>query len=82
MEYDDPVQEEMLLAMQGEPDYEKRVEMLNEWQTYFVENMPACHLLVPNNSYAADTTNFGGWSIVPGNSAYLNCAQFVSVYAK
>ena len=82
MEYDDLVQEEMLLAMQGEPDYEKRVEMLNEWQTYFVENMPACHLLVPNNSYAADTTNFGGWSIVPGNSAYLNCAQFVSVYAK
>ena len=82
MEFNDQTQEDILRAMQSETDYDTRVEMLNEWQQWFVENMPACHLLVPNNSYAANTTNYDGWSIVPGNCAYLNCAQFVSVYAK
>lgn len=40
------------------------------------------HLFVPNNTYAADTTNFTGWHLSPGNSAFLACANFVNVHAK
>ena len=82
MEFNSQEQEDLLQAMQSETDYNKRVELLNEWQTWFVENLPCCHLFVPNNTYAADTTNFTGWHLSPGNSAFLACANFVNVYAK
>ena len=82
MEFNSQEQEDLLQAMQSETDYNKRVELLNEWQTWFVENLPCCHLFVPNNTYAADTTNFIGWHLSPGNSAFLACANFVNVYAK
>lgn len=82
MEFNSEEQEALLTAMQSETDYEARVELLNQWQTWFVENLPCCHLLVPNNTYAANTENFEGWSIVYGNSAYMAAAQFVNVKAK
>ena len=82
MEFNSQEQEDLLNAMQSETDYSKRLELLNEWQTWFVENLPCCHLFVPNNTYAADTTNFTGWHLSPGNSAFLACANFVNVHAK
>ncbi len=82
MEFNSQEQEDLLLAMQGETDYEKRVEMLDQWQTWFVENLPTCHLLVPNNTYVTNTTKFGGWVICPGNYGYMDCPNFVNVYAK
>ncbi len=82
MEFNSQEQEDLLNAMQSETDYNKRVELLNQWQSWFVENLPCCHLFVPNNTYAADTTNFTGWHLSPGNSAFLACANFVNVHAK
>lgn len=82
MEFNSEEQEALLVAMQSETDYDTRVDLLNQWQTWFVENLPTCHLFVPNNTYVANTANFGGWSIALGNSAYLACANFVGVYAK
>ena len=82
MEFNSQEQEDLLQAMQGETDYNKRVDLLNQWQTWFVENLPTCHLFVPNNTYVADTTNFEGWSLVPGNSAFLACSCFTAVHAK
>lgn len=82
MEFNSQEQEDLLNAMQSETDYNKRVELLNQWQSWFVENLPCCHLFVPNNTYAADTTNFTGWHLFPGNSAFLACANFVNVHAK
>lgn len=82
MEFNSEEQEALLNEMQGEPDYAKRVELLNQWQTWFVENLPCCHLLVPNNSYVANTDNFEGWSITYGNSAYMSAPEFVNVKAK
>ena len=82
MEFNSQEQEDLLQAMQGETDYAKRVDLLNQWQTWFVENLPTCHLFVPNNTYVADTTNFEGWSLAPGNSAFLACSCFTAVHAK
>lgn len=82
MEFNDQTQEDLLQKMQGETDYATRVALVDQWQEWFVENLPACHLLVPNNTYVASTEKFDGWELVPGNSAFLACAQFVNVYAK
>ena len=82
MEFNSQEQEDLLLAMQGETDYEKRVEMLDQWQTWFVENLPTCHLLVPNNTYVANTANYEGWAICPGNYGFMDCPNFVNVYKK
>ena len=82
MEFNSQEQEDLLQAMQGETDYAKRIDLLDQWQTWFVENLPTCHLFVPANTYVADTTNFAGWHIVPGNSNYMNCDCFTDVYAK
>lgn len=82
MEFNDQEQEDLLQAMKGETDYEARKDLLDRWQTWFVENLPTCHLLVPNNTYVASTANFDGWGIAPGNSAYMDCSHFVNVYAK
>jgi peptide/nickel transport system substrate-binding protein len=82
MEFNDQTQEDLLQAMQGEVDYEKRIDLLNQWQTWFVDNLPCIHLLVPNNTYAASTEKYEGWSLVPGNQAFMACAQFCEVYAK
>lgn len=82
MDFESQEQEDLLRAMQSETDYAVRLDMVNQWQSWFVENLPTCHLLVPNNTYAASTAKFDGWSLSPGNSAYLACADFVNVYAK
>ena len=82
MEFNDQKQEDLLQKMQGETNYDTRVDLVNQWQQWFVENLPTCHLLVPNNTYVASTEKFDGWKLMPGNSAYLACAQFVGVYAK
>lgn len=82
MEFNSQEQEDLLQAMQGETNYEARLDLLNQWQTWFVENLPTCHLFVPNNTYVADTTNFEGWTLTPGNSAFLSCACFTGVHAK
>lgn len=82
MEFNSEEQEALLQAMQGETDYAARVDLLNQWQQWFVENLPTCHLFVPNNTYVADTTNFDGWALCPGNSAFMACSNFVNVSAK
>lgn len=82
MEFNDQDQEDLLQVMQGEVDYEKRVDLINQWQAWHVENLPTIHLFVPNNTYVASTEKYDGWSLVPGNHAYMGCAQFCKVYAK
>ena len=82
MEFNSQEQEDLLQAMQGETDYEKRLEMLDQWQTWFVENLPTCHLLVPNNTYVTNTANYDGWAICPGNYGFMDCPNFVNVYKK
>lgn len=82
MNFESDEQEELLQAMRTETDADKRVELINEWQKWFVENLPTCQLFVPNNTYAASTAKFDGWALTYGNSGYLTCAKFVNVKAK
>lgn len=82
MEYNNEEMDNLLLQMKGTVDYAERVKLLDQWQTLFCENMPTCHLLVPNNTYVCSTDKFEGWKVLPGNSGYLACTSLCEVYAK
>ena len=82
MQYNNEEMDNLLIQMKTEPDRDKRIEMLDQWQELWVENMPCAMTYVPKQTYVANTTNFGGFDLVFGNSGYLNCAQAVSIYAK
>ena len=82
MQYNNEEMDNLLLQMKTEPDRDKRIELLDQWQELWVENMPCAMTYVPKQTYVANTTNFGGFDLVYGNSGYLNCAQAVGIYAK
>ena len=82
MQYNNEEMDNLLIQMKTEPDRDKRIEMLDQWQELWVENMPCAMTYVPKQTYVANTTNFGGFDLVYGNSGYLNCAQAVGIYAK
>ncbi|RVU98379.1 ABC transporter substrate-binding protein [Coriobacteriales bacterium OH1046] len=82
MEFNDQTQEDLLRAMQAEVDYDKRKGLLDQWQTWFVENLPCVHLFVPSSTYVASTEHFDGWKLVYGNSGYFYCKPFQNVKLK
>ena len=82
MQYNNEEMDNLLIQMKTEPDRDKRIEMLDQWQELWVENMPCAMTYVPKQTYVANTTNFGGFDLVYGNSGYLNCVQAVGIYAK
>ena len=82
MQYNNEEMDQLLIAMKSEPDRNKRIEMLDQWQTLWVENMPCAMTYVPKQTYVANTEKFGGFDVVFGNCGYLNCAQAVGIYQK
>ncbi|MCH4053669.1 MAG: ABC transporter substrate-binding protein [Atopobiaceae bacterium] len=80
MDYNDDEEEALLQQMQGETDKKKRIELLDEWQQWFVDHLPCVHLFVPSNIYAASNANFSGWSLVYGNGGYMTCSTFEKVH--
>lgn len=82
MQYNNEEMDQLLIDMKSEPDRAKRIEMLDQWQTLWVENMPCAMTYVPKQTYVANTEKFGGFDVVFGNCGYLNCAQAVSIYQK
>lgn len=82
MQYNNEEMDNLLLAMKTEPDRNKRIEMLDQWQQLWVDNMPCAMTYVPKQTYVTNTDKFGGFSAVLGNCGYLNCAQAVEIYQK
>lgn len=82
MQYNNEEMDQLLIDMKSEPDRAKRIEMLDQWQTLWVENMPCAMTYVPKQTYVANTEKFGGFDVVFGNCGYLNCAQAVGIYQK
>ena len=82
MQYNNEEMDNLLIAMKSEPDRAKRIEMLDQWQQLWVDNMPSAMTYVPKQTYVANTEKFAGFSAVLGNCGYLNCAQAIGIYAK
>ena len=79
MQFESWEQESLLQAMMYEPDYERRKELLDRWQEWFVDNLPCVHIAVPTRTYVTSTERFSGWSLTLGNSGFLSCASMQDV---
>lgn len=73
--------DELLEKVQYEPDYQKRVEMMNEFQKEFVEELPTVNVYVKINAYGY-SKDFEGWSLTPGLFGPVAAKDLVKVYKK
>lgn len=73
--------DKILEDVQSEPDYQKRVEMMNEFQKEFVQELPTVNVYVKLNAYGY-SKEFEGWSLTPGLYGPLAVKDLVKVYKK
>ncbi|MBE3593385.1 MAG: ABC transporter substrate-binding protein [Thermoanaerobacter sp.] len=73
--------DEILEKVQSEPDYQKRVEMMNEFQKEFIEELPTVNVYVKINAYGY-SKEFEGWSLTPGLFGPIAAKDLVKVYKK
>ncbi|MDR7869828.1 MAG: ABC transporter substrate-binding protein [Tissierellaceae bacterium] len=71
----------LLDASQIEPSYQKRIEIMNEFQEEFVKELPSLNLWVRNNAYGYSKA-YGGWDLTPGLYGVLDVKDIVNVYEK
>ncbi len=81
MEYKNDKIDELIKASEGEPSYEKRIELMDEFQREFIKEIPSINSWVRINSYGV-SKQFGGWDLKPGLYGVVNCGQIVKVYKK
>ncbi|GAQ24468.1 peptide ABC transporter substrate-binding protein [Tepidanaerobacter syntrophicus] len=73
--------DELLDMSEREISYEKRIEIMNEFQKEFVEELPSINLFVRTNAYGY-SKDFEGWDLTPGLYGLLAAKDIVKVYKK
>lgn len=73
--------DELLDKSARELDYQKRIEIMNEFQKEFVEELPSLNLFVRTNAYGY-SKDFEGWDLTPGLYGLLAAKDIVKVYQK
>ena len=73
--------DELLNMAEREIDYEKRIEIMNEFQKEFVEELPSLNIFVRTNAYGY-SKDFEGWDLTPGLYGPLAAKDIVKVYKK
>ena len=71
----------LLDKSQAEPSYEKRVELMNEFQTEYVKELPTVNTWVRINAYGYSKA-FEGWNLTPGLYGPMDVKDIVNVYTK
>ena len=79
MEFYNPAMDALLDQSSQEPSFERRVEIMNEFQRLFVEELPTVNTWVRINAFGV-SNDFGGWDLAPGLHGPLNVRKLVNVY--
>ncbi|HHY27171.1 MAG TPA: ABC transporter substrate-binding protein [Desulfitobacterium dehalogenans] len=79
MDYKNDKIDDLISKSEVEPNYEKRVELMNEFQKEYVNELPTVNTWVRVNAYGY-SKNFEGWGLAPGNLGLLNSKYIVNVY--
>lgn len=79
MNYKNEKIDQILLQSQVEPDYNKRVELMNEFQKEYVKELPTVNTWVRINAYGY-SKDFAGWDLTPGLHGLLAAKDIVKVY--
>lgn len=69
----------LLKAARVEPDYNKRIEIMNEFQKEFVNELPSVNTWVRINAYGY-SKSFAGFDLTPGLYGLMDCKDIVKVY--
>jgi peptide/nickel transport system substrate-binding protein len=69
----------LLVQAKTEPDYQKRIQIMDEFQQEFVKELPAVNCWVRINAYGY-SKNFGGWEVTPGLYGLMAAEHLVKVY--
>lgn len=81
MEYKNEKIDEIITQSAKEPSYEKRIELMDQFQQEFVNEIPSINSWVRINSYGV-SKEFGGWELKPGLYGVSSCGELVKVYKK
>lgn len=79
MGYKNDKMDQLLEAAKVEPDYNKRVDLMNQFQQEFVKELPTVNTWVRINAYGY-SKQFAGWDLTPGLYGLLNCRDIAKVY--
>lgn len=71
--------DELLDAASQEPDYSKRVALMDEFQQEFLKELPVINAWVRVNAYGY-SKEFAGWGLTPGLYGFMDCKDIVKVY--
>ena len=80
MQYKNEAMDAILEGVKTEPEFEKRREMMLEFQKLFVEELPAVSVLVRTNAYGFSKQKFEGWSGTPGLYGVCDVKDLVGVH--
>ena len=81
MEFYNPAMDALLIASSQEPSFERRVEIMDEFQKLFVEELPTVNTWVRINAFGV-SNDFGGWNLIPGVHGIMNARELVQVYRR
>jgi peptide/nickel transport system substrate-binding protein len=81
MGYSNPKIDELLDQSAAEPDYQKRIEIMNEFQEEFIKEIPAIGTWVRINAYGY-SKDYEGWDLTPGLYGLVDVKDLVKVYEK
>lgn len=79
MEYKNEKIDEILRNVIKEPDESKRIQMMDEFQKEFVNELPVVNAWVKTNSYGC-SNKFAGWDLSPGLFGVMDVKDLVNVY--
>lgn len=79
MGYKNEAIDKILTDVQSEPDYNKRIKLIDEFQKEFVKELPVVSAWVRVNSYGY-SKNFAGWDLTPGLYGLMDVKNIVNVY--
>ena len=80
MQYKNEAMDAILEGVKTEPDFNKRREMMLEFQKLFVEELPSVNVLVRTNAYGFSKQNFEGWNATPGLYGVTDVKDLVRVH--
>lgn len=73
--------DELLDKSASEPNYEKRVDLMNEFQKEYIKELPSLNTWVRINAYGY-SKKYEGWEITPGLYGLMDVKDLVKVYVK
>ncbi len=81
MGYKNDTIDKLILQSQVEPDYNKRIQLMNNFQTEFAKEIPTVNAWVRVNAYGY-SKDFSGWDLTPGLYGLVDSKDLVKVYKK